>query len=542
MVKIKIEKNEDVVDQVITESIELKFDVSENTTKDMEEVKLEKNDYKDESNGGNNEYFEENYIKIEIKCEEDFHTLNTNIDMFRQMEKASKEKSIAEFTQKGNIIDNILYQGTEEAAPELQPQEERQFQQKLSLRKPELKLTKSDWDMDGEYKRDEEDGHLVQVAGGGSLGLLGELLAKLPKNEGSRVLGPGFGSRAALLNHARRWTGVQDTSLEWFGDTALIAAARQGEAGKVKALLLAGADPTLEACPHEYVYEDALKAAMKGFRRAKAAVREVEEGKVTSAQLFLGAEETTMRLLERRARAASTLALVQLANSHWTRASYASQLYSESRKNGFITKPNSPRDPDKLHEELRVFDIEVKVVNKKKAEKEHLSACFEEALQKERIDKSADMKKLPAGLFQFQGAAGQAGQEGQGGPDGQAGQGASKRPRLQTGQNISQCQGCNKKPAAGSCTQHSCAKCCRGPCARHVKPIRFRKKESLENSADIKKLEFASSQKQSLSLPAGVFHFKGAAGQAGQAGQEGQACQGASKRPRLQTGHTIWSH
>ena len=102
---------------------------------------------------------------------------------------------------------------------------------------PKTKKRAFSWDseMDGEYKRDEEDSDLVQVARSGSLVQLEELLAKLPAKEGSRVQGPGFGSRAAVLNHARRWTEVEekwgyDKSWEWFGDTALIAAARQGEA------------------------------------------------------------------------------------------------------------------------------------------------------------------------------------------------------------------------------------------------------------------------------------------------------------------------
>ena len=148
------------------------------------------------------------------------------------------------------------------------------------------------------------------------------------------------------------------------------------------------------------------------------------------------------------------MALVQLAASHWTKASYASQFYSENRKNAFITNPNSPRDPDKLHEELRVFDSEVKVVQEKKAELEQLSACFEEALRNKRIKNNRDIRNLefasfqnqslslPAAVFQFQGAAGQEGQGGQGGQAGQAGQEgqgghrATKRPRLQTGHKI----------------------------------------------------------------------------------------------------------
>ena len=232
----------------------------------------------------------------------------------------------------------------------------------------------------------------------------------------------------------------------------------------MKALLLAGADPTLDACPQDDVNEDATKAAIAGLRRAEAAIKEVEEGKLTSAQQFLGAREAAVKLLETKARATSTLALVQLATSHWTKASYASQHYSDKRKNGFVAKPNSPRDPDKLYEELSVLDVEAKVVQEKKAELELLSASIEETFQKKKIETYAEKKNmqyasfqkqsLPAGVFHFQGSAGQ---------------GASKRPHLQTGQESRQCQGgCDRLPA-GTCTQKRCARCCRGPCGRHAK-------------------------------------------------------------------------
>ena len=57
------------------------------------------------------------------------------------------------------------------------------------------------------------------------------------------------------MNAARKWTEVQekmggyDKSWEWFGDTALIAAARACHVEVVNYLLMEGADPTLPKKP-----------------------------------------------------------------------------------------------------------------------------------------------------------------------------------------------------------------------------------------------------------------------------------------------------
>lgn len=73
-----------------------------------------------------------------------------------------------------------------------------------------------------------------------------------------------IGRIAVAVNAAQRWLEVQpsmgDTrSLEWFGETALIAAARGGHWEIVRFLLRDGlADPTLECCSEEGRFESAL--------------------------------------------------------------------------------------------------------------------------------------------------------------------------------------------------------------------------------------------------------------------------------------------
>mmetsp|Transcript_45787 Transcript_45787/g.83934 ORF Transcript_45787/g.83934 Transcript_45787/m.83934 type:complete len:567 (+) Transcript_45787:49-1749(+) len=70
---------------------------------------------------------------------------------------------------------------------------------------------------------------------------------------------------AEVVNAAKRWLETEvkcsgfEKSWEWFGDTALIAAARRGHWEIVYCLLRDGlADPTLESCPRDDLYETAL--------------------------------------------------------------------------------------------------------------------------------------------------------------------------------------------------------------------------------------------------------------------------------------------
>ena len=108
--KIKIEKNYDLVDQVSAESIELKVNGQENAIIGMGEVKIEKNVDNNETNLESNEYFEETGENPVIKSEKDFNILDTHIAVLVRLENAAKEKRIAEFKEKENIIDNIAYE------------------------------------------------------------------------------------------------------------------------------------------------------------------------------------------------------------------------------------------------------------------------------------------------------------------------------------------------------------------------------------------------------------------------------------------------
>ena len=108
--KIKIEKNDDLVDQVSAESIEWKVNGQENAIIGMGEVKLEKNVDNNETNLESSEYFEETGENTVIKSEKDFNILNTKIAVLVQLENAAKEKTVAEFKERESIIDNIVYE------------------------------------------------------------------------------------------------------------------------------------------------------------------------------------------------------------------------------------------------------------------------------------------------------------------------------------------------------------------------------------------------------------------------------------------------
>ena len=132
----------------------------------------------------------------------------------------------------------------------------------------------------GMYKKDEEDGEFVRLAKSGSLPELEAAIAKLPK---------AGTERAAKVNHARRWTEVEekwgyDKSWEWFGSTAITAAARRGEVAMVKALLVAGADPTLVGCHTDDVHQNAVKAAEHSLKNAEDAVKDLREGRLNWLQ------------------------------------------------------------------------------------------------------------------------------------------------------------------------------------------------------------------------------------------------------------------
>ena len=106
----------------------------------------------------------------------------------------------------------------------------------------------SNYDM---YKKDDPVSEIVNTANCGDLQKIKALIAS-----------------GSDLNERQRWTEVTekmgyDKSWEWFGDSALIAAARRGHVEIVAELLLNQADPMLESCPYDDIYVNALGVAKK---------------------------------------------------------------------------------------------------------------------------------------------------------------------------------------------------------------------------------------------------------------------------------------
>eukprot|EP00091_Calanus_sinicus_P025187 TRINITY_DN9463_c1_g1_i1.p1 TRINITY_DN9463_c1_g1~~TRINITY_DN9463_c1_g1_i1.p1 ORF type:complete len:191 (-),score=73.52 TRINITY_DN9463_c1_g1_i1:401-949(-) len=124
---------------------------------------------------------------------------------------------------------------------------------------------------DGYYAPDEKDSMLVTAARAGNLETVKQIV------EGCQA-----DQKAGTLNAARKWTEVQekmggyDKSWEWFGDTALIAAARAGHVEVVKYLLVEGADPTLSSCPSDDEYETAEKAAENREKQLEKTIQSIK--------------------------------------------------------------------------------------------------------------------------------------------------------------------------------------------------------------------------------------------------------------------------
>eukprot|EP00812_Abedinium_dasypus_P012475 NODE_5990_length_538_cov_279.581781.p1 GENE.NODE_5990_length_538_cov_279.581781~~NODE_5990_length_538_cov_279.581781.p1 ORF type:complete len:145 (+),score=42.59 NODE_5990_length_538_cov_279.581781:3-437(+) len=130
-----------------------------------------------------------------------------------------------------------------------------------------------------------------------------------------------------------------DKSWEWHGDTPLTAAARSGHVAVVKTLLLEGADPTLECCPSDDVYETPLKAAETRAQAAKADVEAAKKGELPSyrrpraGSAALNAEE----LLRRCDGHTAVIAMLKAAEAFWSRASYSHARYTVERRTGPFT-------------------------------------------------------------------------------------------------------------------------------------------------------------------------------------------------------------
>merc|ERR1719341_2665371 len=212
------------------------------------------------------------------------------------------------------------------------------------------------------YKKDEKESELVRLAKSGSL-------AKLPE---SRT------EKAVVLNHARRWTEVQgkwgyDKSWEWFDSTAITVAARRGELAMVQALLLAGADPTLEGCHTDDVYQNAMQAAEYSRKNTESAVKNLKEGKldwsverkVKTGEYGFNADQQASALarshLQRLVTSTSLHNLLVQASKYWPVASYAKSHYSEARIKTLASVPNAPTDTSAMIKEIEAFDLRINV-------------------------------------------------------------------------------------------------------------------------------------------------------------------------------------
>mmetsp|Transcript_106264 Transcript_106264/g.310674 ORF Transcript_106264/g.310674 Transcript_106264/m.310674 type:complete len:526 (+) Transcript_106264:76-1653(+) len=246
---------------------------------------------------------------------------------------------------------------------------------------------------------------------------------------------------ALVVNAAKRWTEVTEKwglekSWEWFGDTPLIAASRNGHPEVVRYLLLELADPTLESCPQEDKYEDAMKAAAQSLRRLGCTLSDSRAG--------IG-QQLACRLL-------------QTAMGYWSEAPYKSPAYGKKRR---AKMRNEPRDKEGLRAAMEATAFS----------EEELAAVAAQHAPPRAHGKGAGVGKgrcrAPEQRHRrsevvFEGIKG--GRKGRAatGP-GKGGKGKGKGPQS-TGQLLCVCG----RPAASACTQRRCNLCCSGPCPRHA--------------------------------------------------------------------------
>ena len=345
----------------------------------------------------------------------------------------------------------------------------------------------------GMYKKDEKESELVRLATSGSLAQLEAELARLPQSRNEK---------AALLNHARRWTEVQekwgyDKSWEWFHSTAITVAARRGEPAMVKALLLAGADPTLEGCHTDDVYQNAVQAAEYSKKNADSAVESLKEGKlgwleerkVKTGEYGLNVDQQASTMarnqLQRLATTTSVHDLLVQASKYWPVASYSKSHYSEARMKTLASVPNAPTDIAAMIKEVEAFDLRINVDEE---ELKHLTVKCKELLSKKQKEAAEENQKIEK--QRVAAASERQRRLEQGRAD------ALERQQIQASQQqlhprpnlsatilqqhssvhpiphagVRECKSawCDKLPAF-ACPQAKCATCCTGPCQRHAK-------------------------------------------------------------------------
>jgi hypothetical protein len=144
--------------------------------------------------------------------------------------------------------------------------------------------------------------------------------------------------------------GGYEKSREWFGDTALIAAARAFHVEEVKYLLVEGADPTLSSCPGDDEYETALKAADNREKQLERTIESIKSGihYVYEHDVQKDAKIFVREILEKLNHFKIISDLLKEAGKHWNRAQYAGHSYSEERSKAFAENPNKPTNLEDL--------------------------------------------------------------------------------------------------------------------------------------------------------------------------------------------------
>jgi len=229
------------------------------------------------------------------------------------------------------------------------------------------------------HTRNEKDSKLVTEAKAGNLQAVKQIIERCPAAK-----------KVGMLNGARKWTevewkhGLYEKSWDWYGDTALIAAARAGNVEVVKYLLYEGADPTLKSCPSDDQYETAQEAAEKREKQFETTLQNIRKGTyhVDENDIQKGANMFVREFLQKLNSIKLVILLLKEAGTFWNSAEYAHASYnSNERAKAFVGNPNLPTNPDDLRKAL---DCNVSELNVDEEVLNELVAKYSLVLEKKK--------------------------------------------------------------------------------------------------------------------------------------------------------------